>query len=172
MNQLFNNFNRIEESHFEVKRNLANDEEGLIGGSSRHSLRNCIYLLPLIFLLLSLLTGISLLIFNAKFENQDIAESQASINYLQHNLKLAPFEDISTIAQTSACPTGFTDESLGAWKGTKSGCLCKDGSVHSKTACELKSPSECKYSSNLDSKEFKILSSIKKILVAEFIGRY
>lgn len=132
------------------------EERGLVKGSNRNLLREFLFLIPLAFFLIVLFFSVALIIYNHHQQDNGRKEAHSALDYLAHNLKKAPIHDLKLIAHATNCPEGFEKEGLGHYPGTESGCMCKDGSVHTKSYCWFKSSDECKYSGASQSHEVKV----------------
>lgn len=152
---MFNSFNRYDDNVKSVNRNLDNENYSLTGGRSKNRLKNFFYILPLIFLILALLFTAVMLHHHNK-HGAEIDEAKDSLTYLGKNLKYHPIEELKVVAKTAECPTGYTQEHLGKFKGVNHGCLCHDGSVHTKAYCLTQSETKCKYTSGLKAHDYGV----------------
>ena len=135
------------------------EERGLISKSNRNLLRELLFLLPLIFFLIVLFFASGLLIKNHHSSDSGRNEAHSALEYLAKNIKLAPIQDAKFVKAGANCPDGFTKEILGNYPGSHSGCVCKDGSVHTRSYCWFKSSSDCKYSKGTQGHQYKVWSA-------------
>ena len=145
---MFNSFNRYDDTVKSVNRNFDGEHQSLTGGKGKNRLKNFFYILPLIFLILALLFAAIMLHYHHK-HSDEIGEAKDSMVYLTKNLKYHPIEDIKAVAKTGNCPTGYHHEHLGKFKGVEHGCLCTDGTTHTKAYCLTKPDTKCKYTSGV-----------------------
>lgn len=156
---MYNSFNRFQDTASPAK-NLEYENPNFESGS-KNRIKNFFYLWPLLFLILALLFAIVMMHYNSSVQNSNFEEAHDAVNTLSANLNKKFIEDIKTVKETETCPAGFKHENVGKFYGTDSGCLCSDGSVHSRSYCWFKSSNECKYSSEMSEKPFKAFLNTK-----------
>ena len=111
----------------------------------RNICRNFLFLLPLIAFILICFFSVCLLITSKDNNHLDFKEQTAVLNYLGKNYKKDLWEECKAVPKSENCATGLKHEPIGTFKGLKEGCLCKDGTVHTKAFCQTKSESKCKW---------------------------
>ena len=155
---MYNSFNRFQDTASPAK-NF--EYESQTEGGSKNRIKNFFYLCPLIFLLIALLFAIVMLHYHHEVDTQQHNEAVDAVKVMGANLEKHMIKDLKTVKAHENCPTGYKHQSLKGYYGTESGCLCSDGSVHSKSYCWFKSNHECKYSSGFPSKSFKSIHGAK-----------
>ena len=147
---------------------MESQERGFITGEQKEIGRQCVYLCPLIFFIITLFLSIIAVIYNSKSDYHGAKDAQDSLKYLAHNLQKHMFESATAVSISKSCPKDFYVESLGTFSGIKSGCLCEDGSKHTKAYCLIKGNSNgCKYFSGAGSRDLQFWKS-HKICVKKF----
>ena len=156
---MFNQFNRFDDQQGVVNRNLEVEKQGLLSPEGhKNRLRNIFYVLPLAFLVAALVLG-SVLLHNANaYRGDQTNGANAAMQYLSSNLNMVPLQNLTAVAKGTACPSGFVQENLGAWRGARSGCLCTDGSVHTQAYCSFQSDTQCKSTTQVNSQQYTVFS--------------
>ena len=65
-----------------------------------------------------------------------------ALEFMSADLRADPIMDIQIMSRGETCPSGFKILKLGAWHGTKAGCLCENGDLHG-TSCEKVKSEKC-----------------------------
>lgn len=107
-------------------------------------MRHCLFIIPLIFFTVIFCLSLALVVENNKIKVSGANEAHEVMRYLALNLKKGLFEDVVSVNLTDSCPIDYYSENLGHFNALNSGCLCQDGSVHSRAYCWLKGD-ECTY---------------------------
>ena len=144
----YNDFNRISfpsVTKTNPRSRFVDEEESIEPSSKTEYLRNIMFLLPLAFFLFIFIFICVQLGQNGGFPSDENREAAKVIGYLDKNLHLAPIEELKAVKKGEACPLGFKKSVVGKFNGIKSGCICEDGSVHSKAHCESNKNGQCTY---------------------------
>lgn len=102
-----------------------------------NTIKQCLCLLPILFALFIFITTIILLAKDKKTADQMEAAKQVLI-FTDRNLNKKPIYQITGVDELTNCLSGFTEMYVGEFDEISGGCICQDGSVHSKAYCYLK----------------------------------
>lgn len=103
-------------------------------------LRNLIWVVPIIFATLALITGAWYVHLHNGTENVNAAREV--LLRVAENIRTLPFYDIEQKAVNDACTAGFEELEIAEFGGITGGCLCSDGSIKSRAYCALKAFSD------------------------------
>ena len=144
----FNDFNRINfpsVSKTNPRSRFVDEEEVPEPSSQKEFLRNIMFILPLIFFLFIFIFICVQLGQNGGFPSDKNGEAAQVITYLNTNLHETPIEELKVVKKGEACPLGYKKSIVGVFNGINSGCICEDGSVHSKSHCESNKNGQCTF---------------------------
>lgn len=116
-----------------------------------------LFLSPLIFFLICFIFLIAVISISYVHQSSNIESAESTLRALARNLQQNPIIDIKSTDSTAAtakCDDLYNKEILYIWSGINSGCLCKDGSVHSWAYCQFKG--ECTWVDSFDPQNFEI----------------
>mgnify|MGYP001618564169 CR=1 FL=1 len=141
---------------------METQERGFITGEQKEVGRQCIYICPLLFFIITLLLSVFAIVYNAKSDYSGARDAQDALKYLAHNLQRQLYEKATAVSISIACPTDYYVESIGYSNAIKSGCLCKDGTIHTKAYCLVKgSTNNCEYFGGAGSRDLQFWKSHK-----------
>jgi hypothetical protein len=116
------------------------EEAPRTGGDKVKLLRNLIWIVPIIFAALALITGAWYIHLHNGSENVNAAREV--LLRVAENIRTLPFYDIEQKAVNDACSAGFEELEIAEFGGVEGGCLCSDGSIRSRAYCALKAFSD------------------------------